>query len=57
MTAFMAKGIHARVDSEMASAPANPASAHKRNRARRPPVRSERLPMKYPATGAVMLVK
>ena len=41
----MTKGIQAWVESEMASQPANPASAHRRNRVRRLPVRSERLPM------------
>ena len=56
-TALITNGIHTWVAAAMAHQPRNPARAHSRNSPSRLPVRSERAPMRYPATGAVMFVR
>jgi hypothetical protein len=55
--ALITKGIHSRSARAIAPQPRNPASAHSRKSPSRLPVRSERAPMRYPATGAVMFVR
>ena len=56
-TALITNGIHTWVATAMAHQPNAPASAHSRKKPSRRPVRSERAPMRYPATGAVMFVR
>ncbi|GAB3392309.1 hypothetical protein GCM10027568_19320 [Humibacter soli] len=57
MTALIRNTIHTWVENAMPSQPTNPARAQSRKRFSRRPVRSERAPTRYPAMGAVRLVK
>ena len=56
-TALITNGIHSAPEKAIASQPRNPAAAQIRNRPSRRPVRSDRRPIRYPATGAVRLVR